>query len=142
MIKVVRTIEEEVEIYALEVHLPADEVEDNCNENDLKTLSIFKKDDKYVFQVCLTNNKISFWPVGSSIEHYYKIVDEGTYILYDVKFNVIFKWDSTYVPCFLNHKDGGGDYLDFTIDIDGTWKGLNVTKESIEKFIKINKEDS
>lgn len=60
-----------------------------------------------------------------SINIFDKCVDEGTYVLYDENMNIIDEYEG-YVPNILEvNENGYGDYLNFTINEDGSilnWK--------------------
>lgn len=60
-----------------------------------------------------------------SINIFDKCVDEGTYVLYDEDMNVVAEYEG-YVPNILEvNENGYGDYLNFTINEDGSilnWK--------------------
>lgn len=77
---------------------------------------------------CLINidlGTVVNFTANANIEIYDKCVDEGTYVLYDEEMNPITKYEG-YVPNILEvNENGYGDYLNFTINPDGTivnWK--------------------
>lgn len=58
----------------------------------------------------------------SQVDIFDKCVDDGTYALYDDEMNIITEYEG-YVPNILEvNENGYGDYLNFTINPDGTIK--------------------
>lgn len=124
----------EVEATHLLVIIPTDEVEyDDAYEGDGRPPESFKTDKGYEFIVDLTNERIFGWTDGLTVDAHYKPRDGGEYRILDAAGVVIYEWKDCYVPRFLDHNDGGDDYLDFKVGPDGTWIGLHVDANRVSR---------
>lgn len=132
-----RRIEEEVEAKHLVVIVPHDEVEyEDCYEGAGRVPATFRTDHGYQFRVDLATGRIVGWPEGLSVDAHYKPRDGGTYQICDANDAVIYEWVDCYVPGFLDHNDGGDDYLDFKISPDGTWLGLRIDGDRVSRSFR------
>lgn len=84
-----------------------------------------KKDEVLECLIDIDLGKVVAFAANVKIDIFDKCVDEGTYALYDEKMNPIAEYEG-YVPNILEvNENGYGDYLNFTINPDGTivnWK--------------------
>ena len=81
-----------------------------------------KKDDNLYCLIDIELGKVVDFKANAEIDIFDKCVDEGTYILYDEDMNPITEYEG-YVPNILEvNENGYGDYLNFTINTDGTIK--------------------
>jgi hypothetical protein len=74
------------------------------------------------------------WPRGLSVNAHFKPRDGGSYRFFDdPDGKPVLSFTDDYVPAFLDHDDGGDDYLSVKIDENGKWIGLNLTADRIMK---------
>jgi len=91
-----------------ETHSFAEFNQFNENENTLECL------------IDINNGTIIGYTANMKIDIFDKCVDEGIYVLYDENMNVVCEYEG-YVPNILEvNENGYGDYLNFTINPDGT----------------------
>jgi len=80
--------------------------------------------DRWKAFIDLKTGQISDWPKGKSGNLYMKVVDEGTYTLWDDDGKVVKKIEDCYVPNTLIPGEYG-DYIDLKINDEGiitNWK--------------------
>ena len=94
------------------------------------------KDDRMILIINPETGKVENYAGGKEIRMHFKVCDECSYKItervanginpYDAYDNVILERDEDYVPDFLDIDDEGwGDYIEITIQTDGTIKDWN-----------------
>lgn len=86
-----------------------------------------KLNNQMYIKIDVDTGQILNWPVGIEANlNCLKVVDEGTYILFDSKDNMVSYHDYRYIPKCLEIDDNGfGDYFMFHVNKDGyiiNWK--------------------
>ena len=75
---------------------------------------------KWDITIDLRNGKIHEWPIGTTADVHFKVVDEGCYYLLDEDGNEVARRIKDYVPSkLLANGEGWGDYVILTIGKDG-----------------------
>jgi hypothetical protein len=92
-------------------------------------------ENRFECLIDIDNGVIVGYTANIEINIFDKCVDEGTYVLYDENMNVVCEYEG-YVPNILEvNENGYGDYLNFTINPDGTiinWENhINALKPTI-----------
>lgn len=95
-----------------------------------------RKDGYWSIEIDTETGKILNWPIDSSIgisaAIHYKVVDCGSYYLYDDNNELIFAIEEDYVPdCMCPKGEGYGDYIIMDILANGQ---INNWKFDINKF--------
>ena len=122
--KLIKNVPTEFNVKFLGFSVPADSSDFYCEDIEgLNRFNQYSENDNVL--KCLIDidlgNVVNF-TANTKIVIFDKCVDEGTYVLYDEEMNPIVEYEG-YVPTILEvNEKGYGDYLNFTINPDGTIK--------------------
>ena len=129
----------EVEVTTLKVKAGVRYWEDsfvNGEEDTEGKLIPCREDDYWCPIIDIETGVITNWQKGTKAEIYYKVCDDGTYILHDESGNEVCRKEG-YVPDFLNTKElGDGDYIVMDIDEDGQiqdWDNSDIGEIAVEE---------
>lgn len=121
----------EVEIKTLQVDAGVrywnDSYVNGINDSEGKLIP-FRNGDRWQPEIELETGKIINWPIGTSAEIHYKVVDNGQYFLKDEANRAVASILDNYVPQILSPGDNGyGDYIIMDIDENGIIQNWNPT---------------
>lgn len=139
IIEIEVTEKKQVVIDTLIVTIPEYEVsnDDVYDDEGRFPKKFIDEDGGAFFAVDVDTGTVRGWPSGATLDAYFKPRDGGAYQLASGP-NIVLKIEDDYVPKFLDHMDGGDDYLSVKIGPDGKWEGLDLSAARLSEAFEEN----
>lgn len=143
-----KTIQVSANVKKILVLLPKEEVENTKNYDLDRGFVIpisYKKENYYEIALDVSTLKIIDWPNNYRVIAYFNIKNNGHYVIlgenntviFDSRFCAIKNYDyNNKVPSFLSPLND--NHLDFNIDEEGCWSGINIDSKKISQFLEEN----
>lgn len=118
--------EREVEVAAIELDIPAEEIEDSENNQGSPFPDKFKSRGVYTIRILAETGKVVEWPEGVVVDVHTKPRDSGSYRLLGPKGETVASIEQDYVPgCCDFDGESYGDYVVLKISGDGSVDGFS-----------------
>lgn len=109
----------------------------NGVEDEEGRLIPFRIGDNWCPYIDIDTGIIKDWPIGTTAEIHYKVVDECSYNVIGEDKAVISSVYNEYVPSFLSPKENGyGDYIIMDIDEEGLIQDWDISPEDIQSVLE------